>query len=180
MSRIGKKPIVVPAGVRIDVKDTTVSVKGQKGELTFIVPGGINILVGDGRIVIGRESESKVHRALHGLVRSVVSNMVTGVSEGYKRILEMKGVGYRAQVKENKLVFTLGYSYPKEYALPNGVTAVVDEKQTTITLAAFDKQLLGQVAANIKELRPPDAYKGKGIRYSGERLKLKAGKTGKK
>lgn len=180
MSRVGKKPIEIPQGVKAEVKQGVIAVKGPKGELSYTFPEGMKITVSDSAIVIERNSDTKVDRALHGLTRSLVSNMVSGVSQGYTKVLEITGVGYRAQVKGNKINFTLGYSHPIEFELPAGVTAKVDEKQTTITLNCIDKQLLGQVAANIRELRAPDAYKGKGIRYAGQRIKLKAGKTGKK
>lgn len=180
MSRIGKQPIEIPQGVNVELKNDVVKVKGPKGELGYYLPEGIKASLVDSKLMVERASDTKVDRALHGLARSLISNMVSGVSKGYERVLEITGIGYRAQVKGNKIVFTLGYSHPVEFELPAGVTAKVDDKQTTITLSGIDKQLLGQVAANIKELRPPDAYKGKGIRYSGERIKLKAGKTGKK
>lgn len=180
MSRIGKKPIEIPNGVSVVQRQDVVTVKGPKGELSYALPEGIGISVTDGMILVERTSDSKFSRALHGLARSLISNIVLGVSRGYERVLEISGVGYRAQVKGSKLLFTLGYSHPVEFELPSGVSAKVDDKQTTITLSGIDKQLLGQVAANIKELRAPDAYKGKGVRYAGQRLKLKAGKTGKK
>ncbi|HEX8948957.1 MAG TPA: 50S ribosomal protein L6 [Dissulfurispiraceae bacterium] len=180
MSRIGKKPIEIPQGLNVEVKQDVIKVKGPKGELSYTFPEGMKVSVSDGKIQVQRSSDTKVDRALHGLARSLISNMVSGVSQGYTKVLEITGVGYRAQVKGNKISFTLGYSNPVEYELPTGVSAKVDEKQTSITLNCIDKQLLGQVAANIRKLRPPDAYKGKGIRYSGQRLKLKAGKTGKK
>ncbi|MCL4537602.1 MAG: 50S ribosomal protein L6 [Nitrospirae bacterium] len=180
MSRIGKQPIEIPQGVNVELKNDVVKVKGPKGELGYSLPEGIKASLVDSKLMVERASDTKVDRALHGLARSLISNMVSGVSKGYERVLEITGIGYRAQVKGNKITFTLGYSHPVEFELPVGVTAKVDDKQTTITLSGIDKQLLGQVAANIKELRPPDAYKGKGIRYSGERIKLKAGKTGKK
>ncbi|MEW6118206.1 MAG: 50S ribosomal protein L6 [Nitrospirota bacterium] len=180
MSRIGKKPIEIPQGINVEIQQDVIKVKGPKGELSYTFPEGLKITSADGRIVIERSQDSKTDRALHGLARSLISNMVNGVSQGYTRVLEITGIGYRAQVKGSKIAFTLGYSHPVEFQLPAGITAKVDEKQTTITLSGIDKQLLGQVAANIKELRAPDAYKGKGIRFAGERIKLKAGKTGKK
>ncbi len=180
MSRVGKKPIEIPQGTNVEVKQDVIKVKGPKGELSYTFPEGMKISVADGKVAVERNSDEKVDRALHGLARSLISNMVSGVSQGYSRVLEITGVGYRAQVKGNKISFTLGYSSPVEYELPAGISAKVDEKQTTITLSGIDKQLLGQAAANIRELRSPDAYKGKGIRYSGQRIKLKAGKTGKK
>ncbi|MEK7197658.1 MAG: 50S ribosomal protein L6, partial [Nitrospirota bacterium] len=127
-----------------------------------------------------RSSEEKNVRALHGLTRSLIANMVSGVSTGYQRVLEISGTGYRAQVQGNKLVLALGYSHPVEFELPAGVKAAVDQKQVQITLTGIDKQQIGQISANLKALRPPDAYKGKGVRYAGQRLKLKVGKAGKK
>jgi large subunit ribosomal protein L6 len=180
MSRIGKKPITIPQGINVEVKQDVIKVKGPKGELKYTFPEGIKISVADGKIIIERSSDSKSHRSLHGLARSLVSNMVNGVSQGYTKVMEITGIGYRSQVKGSKLTFTLGYSHPIEYELPEGIKAAVDDKQTTITLSGMDKQLLGQVAANVRELRQPDAYKGKGVRFAGERIKLKAGKTGKK
>jgi large subunit ribosomal protein L6 len=180
MSRIGKQLIEIPQGVNVELNNDMVKAKGPKGELSYFLPAGIKVAADGGKILVQRASDTKVDRALHGLARSLISNMVNGVAQGYKRVIEISGIGYRAQVKGNKIVFTIGYSHPVEFELPNGVSAAVDEKQTTITLSGIDKQLLGQVASHIKEIRSPDAYKGKGIRYSGERIKLKAGKTGKK
>jgi large subunit ribosomal protein L6 len=180
MSRIGKKPIDIPTGVTVSVADRLITVKGPKGELSHTCAGNLAVAIEDSKVVVTRATESQSDRALHGLLRSLLSNMVTGVSQGFTRVLEIKGVGYRSQAKGDKLGFTLGYSHPIEFDLPTGIAATVDDKQTTITLTGIDKQLLGQVAAKLRELRPPDAYKGKGIRYAGERIKLKAGKTGKK
>jgi large subunit ribosomal protein L6 len=180
MSRIGKKPIDIPQAVNVDIKDGIVRVKGPKGELSYRYPFGTSIAVEGSQIIVGRLSELQKDRALHGLVRSLVGNMVTGVSTGYKQDMEVKGIGYRAQAKGSKISLTLGYSHAIEYELPNGVTATTDDKMTTISLTGIDKQLVGQVAANIRKLRKPDVYKGKGVRYAGERIKLKAGKTGKK
>lgn len=180
MSRVGKKPIEVPQGVQVGLRGDVIEIKGPKGELTYSKPESVQVDVAEGRILVARRSDSKVDRALHGLVRSLVANMVSGVSEGYKRVLEIAGVGYRAQVKGDSITFTLGYSHPVEFKLPEGISATVDDRQTTITLTGIDKQLIGQVAANLRKLRPPDAYKGKGVRYAGVRMKLKAGKTGKK
>lgn len=180
MSRIGKQPIEIPQGVNVDIKNDIIKVRGPKGELSYSLPEGIKASLTNSKLLLERGSDTKLDRALHGLARSLVFNMVNGVAQGYKRVIEISGIGYRSQVKGNKIVFTIGYSHPVEFELPDGVSATVDDKQTTITLSGIDKQLLGQVAAHIKEIRPPDAYKGKGIRYSGERIKLKAGKTGKK
>jgi large subunit ribosomal protein L6 len=136
--------------------------------------------VKENKVVVERADDIKKTRALHGLTRSLISNMIEGVSKGYQQILDITGVGYRAQVQGKKVVFSLGYSHPVEFILPEGISAAVDPKQTQITLSGIDKQKLGQIAADMRFLRRPDVYKGKGVRYSGERLKLKVGKTGKK
>ncbi|MDI6890460.1 MAG: 50S ribosomal protein L6 [Thermodesulfovibrionales bacterium] len=180
MSRIGKKPIEIPEGVDVSIDERTIKIKGPKGELSWSCPDKIKASVNDGKIVVERTGDSRADRALHGLTRSSISNMVIGVSQGYQKVLEIVGVGYKAQVMGNKLILTLGYSHPIEFQLPEGIKASVDSKQTTVTLTGIDKHQLGQVAENLRALRPPDSYKGKGIRYSGEHLKLKAGKTGKK
>lgn len=179
MSRIGKQPVIIPSGVNVHITGKEVSVKGPKGQLQWGVPDAITVAVKDQKIILERQDDSKEKKALHGLSRSIIANMVSGVVGGFKRELELHGVGYRAQVQGTRLVFTLGYSHPVEYQLPAGIKAEVDKKQTQITLSGIDKYLLGQTAANIKDLRFPDAYKGKGVRYSGERIKLKPGKTGK-
>lgn len=180
MSRIGKKPIEIPENIIVEINAGIIKVKGPKGELSWNYPDKIKVSVNDGSIFVERSSDSKVEKALHGLTRSIISNMVTGVSQGYQKVLEIVGVGYKAQVVGNKLVLALGYSSPVEFQLPEGIKTSVDAKQTHITLMGIDKQQIGQVAASLKALRPPDAYKGKGIRYQGERFKLKAGKAGKK
>jgi large subunit ribosomal protein L6 len=180
MSRIGKKPVDIPSGVNITMLDNTIKVKGPKGELQWSHPFGTKVSVAANSIVVERADDTKKNKALHGLTRNLISNMVTGVTTGYQRVLDIVGVGYRAQVQGQKIVMTLGYSHPVEFPLPDGITAAVDQKQTQITLSGIDKQKIGQAAANLRELRKPDAYKGKGVRYSGERLKLKVGKTGKK
>lgn len=180
MSRIGKKPIAIPENVTAKINAGVITIKGPKGELDWQYPGRIKVTMNGGTIVVERSSDSRVDRALHGLARSIISNMLTGVSKGYQIVLEIVGVGYRAQVSGNKLIMSLGYSNPVEYFLPDGITASLDQKQTQITLTGIDKQQIGHVAACIKALRPPDAYKGKGVRLKGERLKLKVGKAGKK
>lgn len=180
MSRIGKKPIAIPKDVSVSLEERTIKVKGPKGELSWEYSDKMNVSVDGGTIVVEKTSDSKVEKALHGLTRSIIFNMITGVSQGYQKVLEIVGVGYKAQVTGNKLLFTLGYSHPIEVQLPDTMKASVDAKQTQITLTGIDKHQLGQLAANLKALRPPDAYKGKGVRYSGERLKLKVGKAGKK
>jgi large subunit ribosomal protein L6 len=179
MSRIGKKPVVIPKGVDIKVDKRRISVKGPKGELRIEHADMVSVEVGEGQAEVKRVNDSKDARARHGLVRSLLQNMVTGVTEGYKRDLEIVGVGYRAQVQGQKITFNLGFSHPVDFTLPEGIKAEIDKKQTALSLTGIDKQQIGQVAANIKALRPPDAYKGKGIRYAGERIKLKAGKAAK-
>ncbi len=180
MSRIGKKPIDISSGVDIKIEGKTVKVKGPKGELSWNYPESIKLSQNEGKLLVQRSGDSKLDRSLHGLSRSLIANMVTGVSHGYQRALEITGIGYRAQVQGSKIVLTLGYSHPVEFQLPPGITAAVDQKQTTLTITGIDKQLLGQVAANLRALRSPDIYKGKGVRYAGERIKLKVGKAGKK
>ena len=141
---------------------------------------GAKASLAENKILVERENDLKKNRALHGLSRNLIANMVTGVTTGYQRVLEIVGVGYRAQVQGSKIVLALGYSHPIEFNLPDGITAAVDQKQTQITLTGIDKQKIGQIAANLKTLRKTDIYKGKGIRHAGQRLKLKVGKTGKK
>lgn len=179
MSRIGKKPVEIPKGVDFKIQGRLLRVKGPKGELSWEHPEKIKVKVEEDKAVVERPDDSKPSRAFHGLTRSLIQNMVTGVSEGYKKDMEIVGVGYKAQVQGNKILFSLGYSHPVEYVLPEGITAEVDKKQVQLSLQGIDKQQIGQVAADIRGLRPPDSYKGKGIRYVGERIKLKAGKAAK-
>jgi large subunit ribosomal protein L6 len=179
MSRIGKKPIAIPKGVTVHIAGNTVAVQGPKGKLDTPLPQGIKVEQRDGNIVAIRENDSQ--SALHGLARALVNNAVEGVTKGWTRELEIVGIGYRAEMKaKNLVVFNLGFSHPIEYPLPTGVDAVVDPKQTRVTLTGIDRQKVGQVAAEIRALRPPDPYKNKGVRYVGERLKKKVGKTGAK
>ncbi len=180
MSRIGKQPIQIPDSVQINIAADKINIKGEKGELSWIIPSGVKININDGKLLVERISDSKSNRAIHGLARSIINNMVTGVTEGFSKELQLIGIGYRAQLKGNKIDFIIGYSHPIEVALPEGITAEIDQKQTKLTLKGIDKQLLGQTAADIRRLRPPDAYKGKGIRYIDERIKLKPGKAGVK
>jgi large subunit ribosomal protein L6 len=174
MSRIGKKPIPLPSGVKIQIGEH-LEVTGPKGKLSVPIPEGITVEQAAGKLEIKRASDS--HAALHGLTRALAANAVQGVSGGFTRELDIVGIGYRADVKGNIATFTLGYSHPIEFMLPPGVELKID-KQTHLVLSGFDRQLLGQVAANIRELRPPDPYKNKGVRYTGEALKKKVGKTG--
>src|SRR4051794_30782134 len=174
MSRIGKKPIPLPSGVKVQVGDQ-LEVTGPKGTLTVPIPPGISISQADGKLEIKRESDQ--HAALHGLTRALAANAVQGVSTGFTRELDIVGIGYRADVKGKIATFVLGYSHPIEVLLPEGVDLKID-KQTHLVLSGHDKQLLGQVAANIRALRKPDPYKNKGVRYTGEALKKKVGKSG--
>jgi large subunit ribosomal protein L6 len=179
MSRIGKKPIAIPKGVTVKIEGNTVLVQGPKGKLDTALPAGIKVEQNDGNIVAIRENDSQA--AVHGLARALVNNAVEGVTKGWIRDLEIVGIGYRAEMKgKSVVVFSLGYSHPIEYPLPTGVEAVVDPKQTKISLTGIDRQKVGQVAAEMRALRPPDPYKNKGVRYAGEHLKKKVGKTGAK
>ena len=174
MSRIGKKPIPLPNGVKIQVGEQ-LEVTGPKGKMTVPIPEGISIEQSAGKLEIKRASDN--HAALHGLTRALAANAVQGVSTGFTRELDIVGIGYRADVKGNIATFTLGYSHPIELLLPPGVEMKID-KQTHLVLTGYDRQALGQVAANIRALRPPDPYKNKGVRYTGEALRKKVGKTG--
>jgi large subunit ribosomal protein L6 len=174
MSRIGKKPIPLPTGVKVQIGDQ-LEVTGPKGKLTVPIPQGISFKQAEGRLEVQRESDQQA--ALHGLTRALAANAVQGVSSGFTRELDIVGIGYRADVKGKVVTFTLGYSHPIEVLLPDGVDLKID-KQTHLVLTGYDRQLLGQVAANIRALRKPDPYKNKGIRYTGEALRKKVGKTG--
>ena len=177
MSRIGKKPIAVPKGVTVKVAEGAVEVKGPKGQLRQAFPAGISFELADGRLLATRQGDNPELGKFHGLARSLVANAVTGVTEGFKRELDIVGVGYRAEVKGKQAVFALGYSHPVVLDIPNGIDITID-KQTHITVTGIDRQLVGQVAANIRRMRKPDPYKQKGVRYMGEVLKKKVGKTG--
>ncbi|HXU50065.1 MAG TPA: 50S ribosomal protein L6 [Candidatus Binatia bacterium] len=177
MSRIGNKIITVPSGVKVQVKEDSVDVQGPKGKMTVAVPAGIKFEQKDGTLIAKRDSDER--RALHGLARALVSNAVTGVTQGFKKDLDIVGVGYRAEVKGKSVVLALGYSHPVEFPIPEGIQIAV-EKQTHLTVSGADKGQVGQVAANLRGLRPPDPYKQKGVRITGERLKKKAGKAGAK
>jgi large subunit ribosomal protein L6 len=179
MSRIGKKPIAVPQGVKIDVRGNLVAVQGPKGKNEVRLPEGIKLEQKDGALHAVRENDSQA--AFHGLSRALVFNAVEGVTKGWTKELEIVGIGYRAEMKgKNMVVFTLGYSHPIEYPLPTGVEVAIDQKQTKLTVSGIDRQKVGQVSAEMRALRPPDPYKNKGVRYAGERLKKKVGKTGAK
>ena len=179
MSRIGKKPIPLPANVKYTVQGTTVLVEGPKGKLTAMLPTGITLEKKDGTLLAVRQKEELA--ALHGLTRALVSNAVEGVTKGWTKELDIVGIGYRAELKgKGTVVFTLGFSHPIEFPLPTGIDVAIDPKQTHLTISGIDRQKVGQVAADMRSLRKPDPYKNKGVRYMGERLKKKVGKTGAK
>jgi large subunit ribosomal protein L6 len=179
MSRIGKKPIELPKGVTMKVEGNVVVIQGPKGRVDTALPAGIKVEQQEGTLLAVRENDSQA--AVHGLARALVNNAVEGVTKGWNRELEIVGIGYRAEMKgKTTVVFSLGYSHPIEYPLPTGVDTVVDAKQTRLTVSGIDRQKVGQVAAEMRALRPPDPYKNKGVRYVGERLKKKVGKTGAK
>jgi large subunit ribosomal protein L6 len=179
MSRIGKKPIPIPAGVDVTIDGQNVSVKGPKGTLDLIVAEPITVARNeDGEIVVNRPDDERLNRSLHGLSRTLVDNLVTGVTQGYTTNLEIFGVGYRVQLKGSNLEFALGYSHPVVIEAPDGITFAV-QSPTKFTVTGIDKQKVGQISANIRRLRRPDPYKGKGVRYEGEQIRRKVGKTGK-
>jgi large subunit ribosomal protein L6 len=179
VSRIGKLPVVVPSGVNVNVEDDVVRVSGPKGELRQqILSRIIDVQLQDGRILVGRKGDAKAHRSAHGLTRTLIANMVEGVSKGFRKSLEISGVGYRVAKSGEKLTLSLGYSHPVAFEAPKGVVLSV-EGQTKIHVDGIDKQAVGQVAADIRRLREPEPYKGKGIRYEGERIRKKLGKAGK-
>jgi large subunit ribosomal protein L6 len=178
MSRIGKLPVQVPNGVTVTVADESITVKGPKGSLEHFVPEHVNVKLDDGKVVVDRTSDMKQARANHGLTRAVIRNMVEGVTKGFERKLEIVGVGFRAEVRGKTLVLNIGYSHPVEYAIPDGVSIAVD-KGGGVTLSGIDKKQVGQAAADIRAFRRPDSYKGKGVRYAGEYIRLKAGKSAK-
>ncbi|MBD29841.1 MAG: 50S ribosomal protein L6 [Acidimicrobiaceae bacterium] len=179
MSRIGKTPIEIKSGVEVVVTENSVEIKGPKGTLAQRIPEGIEVQKEDETIIVKRDNDLRETKALHGLIRSLVNNMVLGVTEGYQKQLELVGVGYRAQSKgSNALELQLGFSHPVQYSAPEGITLEVPS-QTEINISGIDKQVVGQVAADIRALKKPEPYKGKGIRYVGERIIRKAGKTAK-
>lgn len=186
MSRIGKKPITIPSGVDVKIHDKELEVKGPKGTLKSPIPNGITFKVEDNSLIAERKSDDDA--AFHGLGRALANNAIVGVTEGFKKDMDVVGVGYKADVQGKKIVFSLGYSHPIEYPLPEGIEAkaeriatkaTINQYQTTLTLSGIDKQKLGQVAAELNRLRKPDAYKGKGVRYADKTYRLKPGKTGK-
>lgn len=178
MSRVGRKPVEIPAGVTVTLNGNTVTVKGPKGELTRTFHSDIEIKVEDNNVVVNRPSDAKLHRSLHGTTRAIIANMVEGVSKGFERNLELIGVGYRAQKQGKKLVLNVGYSHPVEIEPEEGIEIEVPAN-TKISIKGTDKERVGALAANIRDVRPPEPYKGKGIRYEGEHVRRKEGKTGK-
>jgi large subunit ribosomal protein L6 len=179
MSRIGRKPITIPSGVQVNMQGKVLAVKGPKGQLETRLPEGVHFQQQDGHLLAMREDDSRA--AVHGLARALVNNAVLGVTKGWSKDLEIVGIGYRAEMKgKGTVVFTLGYSHAIEYPLPAGIECIIDPKQTRLTVSGIDRQKVGQVAAEMRALRPPDPYKNKGVRYFGERLKKKVGKTGAK
>lgn len=186
MSRVGKKPITIPSGVTVSIKDSELEVKGPKGTLKSPIPEGVEFKIEDNTLTAERAGDDL--SAMHGLARALANNAVVGVTEGFTRDMDIVGVGYKAEVQGKKIVFALGYSHPIEYPLPDGIDAKaermptktgINQYQLTLTLSGIDKQLLGQVAAELNRLRKPDAYKGKGVRYADRLYRLKPGKTGK-
>lgn len=179
MSRIGQLPIVVPAGVDVKIKGTHVRVKGPKGELQHTFPADMAISLEDGEVVVKRPSDEREHRAFHGMTRSLINNMVLGVSTGFSKVLEINGVGYRAELEGNNLILNVGFSHPVKVEPPEGIEFEVDARTRQIVIKGYDKQVVGHVAADIRKVRPPEPYKGKGIKYLDERIRRKAGKAGK-
>ncbi len=178
MSRLGRKPVSIPSGVEVKVADRVVSVKGPLGRLEWTLEPGVSVAVADGQVQASRAGNDPKLRALHGLTRAEISNMIVGVTKGYERTLEITGVGYKAQLQGQTISVSVGYVNPVVYTVPKGIEAKVD-KQTIVTVKGIDKRTVGQAAADLRAIKPPDVYKQKGIRYAGEVLRKKEGKTGK-
>lgn len=179
MSRIGKAPIELPKGVTVDVQETAVTVKGPKGTLSQAFHPEMTIALDNGVLTVNRPSDSRDHRSLHGLTRALLNNMVVGVSEGFKKVLQVEGVGYRAAMNGKTLELSVGYSHPVNFEPPQDVEFAVENRNKTIIVSGIDKQVVGEIAAQIRKTRPPEPYKGKGIRYDNEHVRRKAGKAGK-
>jgi large subunit ribosomal protein L6 len=179
VSRIGRAPVIIPKGVDVNVQGATVSVKGPKGELTRTFTSDVQIALEDGNIVVRRPSDEAYHRAMHGMTRALINNMVVGVSTGFEKVLEVNGVGYRAEMSGKNLVLHVGYSHPVTIEPPSGISFDVDVRTRQIKVLGSNKEAVGQVAANIRMVRPPEPYKGKGIKYLDEKIRRKAGKAGK-
>ncbi len=179
MSRIGRMPVKVPAGVQVQIEGSTIRVKGPKGELQQTFPPEMSLSLEEGAITVSRPSDARTHRALHGMTRALINNMVSGVNAGFEKILEVNGVGYRAEINGANLVLYVGYSHPVVMTPPTGISFEADAKTRQIKVKGFDKQTVGQVAANVRSVRPVEPYHEKGIKYLGEKVRRKAGKTGK-
>ncbi len=179
MSRIGLQPILLPDQVQVDIRGTDVTVKGPKGELSRAFHPDMEIALEDSILQVKRPTDHRMHKALHGLTRALLANMVTGVSEGYAKVLEIVGTGYRAELQGTKLILYLGYSHPIEFEAPEGISFDVPRGGRSVTVSGIDKELVGEIAARIRRQRPPEPYKGKGIRYQDEHVRRKAGKAGK-
>ncbi len=179
MSRIGKQPVTIPAKVQVNINGNEVSVKGPKGQLTMQAHPEMHVVTEDGVLHVERPSDARRHRELHGLTRALIANMVTGVTTGYRKTLVVEGVGYRAEMQGKNLMMYLGYSHPIEVKPPDGITFSIEERGRLVYVDGIDRQLVGQITADIRSLRPPEPYKGKGIRYDDETIRRKAGKAGK-
>jgi len=181
MSRIGKLPITIPEGVTITLNEKTVTVKGAKGELSWVLHNDVSVKIEENEVIVEKKNETKQNRALHGTTRAIINNMVVGVTTGYEKRLEVRGVGYRFNIAGNKLNLSLGFSHPVEFDIPEGITIKADEENKNLMIIqGIDKQLVGEIAAQIREVRKPEPYKGKGIRYSDEHVTLKQGKKAAK
>lgn len=179
MSRIGRLPVDIPAGVQVEIKGSQVKVKGPKGEMAATYLPEVTVTQEENKLVVARKAEDQFSRSIHGTTRAIIQNMVTGVSTGFTKVLEVQGVGYRAEMNGKNLVLYVGYSHPVTVEPPAGIEFDADAKTRLVKVSGYDKELVGQVAANVREIRPPEPYKGKGIRYQGELVRRKAGKTGK-
>jgi len=179
VSRIGRMPVMIPKGVEVEVKGSSIRVKGPKGEMSHTFPASMTITYEDGEVQVARPSDESIYRALHGMTRALINNMVVGVSTGFEKILEVNGVGYRAEMNGKNLVLNVGYSHPVVVEPDQGISFEVDTRTRQIKVMGYDKQQIGQVAADIRKIRPPEPYKGKGIKYLDEKIRRKAGKAGK-
>ena len=179
MSRIGRMPVEVPQGVDVNIKGSHVRVKGPKGQMEHTFPAAMKISIKDEMVIVERPSDERDHRSLHGMTRALINNMVTGVFTGFEKVLVINGVGYRAELSGKKLVINVGYSHPVEVEPPDGISFEVDTRARLIKIQGYDKAMVGRVAADIRKIRPPEPYKGKGIKYLDERIRRKAGKAGK-
>jgi len=179
VSRIGRMPVVIPPGVVVDIDGSTLRVKGPKGEMVRTFPGSMGIELDDGKILVKRPTDERTHRSLHGMTRALINNMVVGVSTGFEKVLEVNGIGYRAEMNGANLMLFVGYSHPVKVEPPQWIRFEVDAKTRQIKVLGYDKEEVGQVAADIRKIRPPEPYQGKGIKYLDEKIRRKAGKTGK-